>query len=151
MGKQFDAAARRRIVTALATGMLGTALAFAAGCGGDSRDVKRAGTTAAAAPTESTSTTAVRFRRERELFRTHCGACHTLADAGAHGTKAGGEALLDEIEPNRASTRNFIVNGYGAMPSFRKRLSRREIDALAFYVAEVDGCGNDSPIACDGD
>ena len=73
----------------------------------------------------------------REVFATAgCGACHTLADAGASGTVG---PDLDAAEPSADLVVERVTNGQGAMPSFAGSLSESEIAAVAAYVASAAG------------
>lgn len=65
-----------------------------------------------------------------------CGACHTLADAGATGIVG---VDLDETKPAALKVEQFVRNGSGQMPSFRGTLSAEEIEAVALYVQEATG------------
>ncbi len=150
MGKRLASRARRALALAAA---LVAAAALAAGCGGSGQTHTAAqpaggGTHTAAATTTQPGPTAA-VAHGRALFRANCAACHTLADAGAHGRKAGSESDFDEIRPNLSSVRNFLEHRFGAMPLFRDRLSRQQIDTIARYVATADGCGTRSPVECD--
>jgi mono/diheme cytochrome c family protein len=72
----------------------------------------------------------------RGLFKTNCGSCHTLADAGTSGTVG---PNLDDLKPNEATVRRQDLNGGGGMPAFKSILSAQQIDAIAKYVAAVAG------------
>ncbi|HEX4806898.1 MAG TPA: cytochrome c [Conexibacter sp.] len=150
MGKRLAGRARRAF--ALATALVAAA-ALTAGCGGSGQTHTAAhpagGGTRTAATTATRPAATPALAAGRTLFRANCSACHTLADANAHGRKAGSESDFDEIRPNLSSVRNFLEHRFGAMPLFRDRLSQRQIDVLAHYVATVDGCGTQSPIHCD--
>lgn len=173
MGDWLRSRAQRLAAGALA---LGVGAMVAVGCG-SSGSGSGSGTGAARSTAEHTATTARittaphpptttphpptttptsttpggdRLGAGRALFRANCAACHTLADAGAHGTKAGGESNFDEIRPNSSSVANFLEHRFGAMPLFRGRLSQAQIHALARYVATADGCGASSPTSCTG-
>ena len=61
-----------------------------------------------------------------------CGACHTLADAGATGTVG---PSLDAAQPSAELVVDRVTNGLGAMPSFAGELSDAEIAAVAAYVS----------------
>ena len=61
-----------------------------------------------------------------------CGSCHTLEAAGSR-SSAGPN--LDETDPGAALVREVVANGSGAMPSFRDRLTEREIRDVAAFVA----------------
>jgi cytochrome c6 len=65
-----------------------------------------------------------------------CGACHTLADAGATGAVG---VNLDEVKPAALKVEQFVRNGSGQMPSFRGTLTEEEIEAVALYVQETTG------------
>jgi cytochrome c oxidase subunit 1 len=63
-----------------------------------------------------------------------CGACHTLAAAGATGTVG---PTLDAAPIDAALVVNRVTNGRGAMPAFSDRLSEQEIGDVAAYVAQA--------------
>jgi len=63
-----------------------------------------------------------------------CGSCHTLAAAGAHGTIG---TNLDAHPPSRRSVVDAVTNGVGRMPSFKARLTAKQIGDLAAYVVAV--------------
>jgi mono/diheme cytochrome c family protein len=63
-----------------------------------------------------------------------CGACHTLKAAGSNGT-AGPD--LDQIRPTGAMVAMQVETGGSGMPSYRRSLTRAELDSLASYVAEA--------------
>ena len=74
----------------------------------------------------------------RQVFASAgCGACHTLADAGA--------SVQMRARPRRAAQPSAglvvqrVTNGQGAMPSFAGRLSEDEIAAVAAYVSSAAG------------
>lgn len=155
MGKWLGRRARR---LAAITAMAAVTATLAAGCGGSGSDASHVQSTArtgATRPATIAKTTpagglsTADLQRGRSLFRASCGACHTLRDAGTHGTRARGEAVLDPIHPNVSSVKQFVSHGYGGMPSFRGKLTPEDIDLLARYVATVDGCGTRSPTSCD--
>jgi len=72
----------------------------------------------------------------RSVFKTNCGSCHTLADAGTTGTVG---PNLDDLKPNEATVRRQDMNGGGGMPAFKGILSTQQINALAKYIASVAG------------
>ena len=73
----------------------------------------------------------------RQVFASAgCGACHTLADAGASGTVG---PDLDAAQPSADLVAERVTNGQGAMPSFAGRLSGDEIAAVAAYVSAAAG------------
>jgi mono/diheme cytochrome c family protein len=129
-------------------GALAAVLVLVAGCGGSGGGGKSPATHTTAAKTTAASNVGARYPRQRAFFKQNCAACHTLADVGATGTSAGGEADLDAIRPNISSVVNYMKRGLGKMPTYKGRLSPREIEAVATYVAAVDGCGIRSRTEC---
>ena len=67
-----------------------------------------------------------------------CAACHTLADAGATGTVG---PNLDEVKPTLAIAVDRLLNGKGAMPSFKGQLTPAQLAAVAAYVVKATGAG----------
>ena len=65
-----------------------------------------------------------------------CSSCHTLKAVGSHGSVG---PNLDRLKPSVAAVEHQVTNGGGGMPSFRDRLSTREIHALAVWVARAAG------------
>lgn len=73
----------------------------------------------------------------KSIFATAgCGACHTLAAAGATGTVG---PNLDQAKPSKELAIDRVTNGQGGMPSFSGQLSEAQIEAVATYVAENAG------------
>jgi cbb3-type cytochrome c oxidase subunit III len=73
----------------------------------------------------------------KDIFLTAgCTGCHTLKDAGAHGTIG---PNLDEAKPPKSLVVQRVTNGRGAMPSFKDRLSKQQIDAVASYISSAAG------------
>jgi mono/diheme cytochrome c family protein len=71
----------------------------------------------------------------RIVFTTKgCTACHTLADAGATGTVG---PNLDEVNPTLGIAVDRLLNGKGAMPSFKSQLSTKQIADVAAYVVKA--------------
>ncbi len=71
----------------------------------------------------------------KEVFTSAgCGACHTLADAGASGAVG---PSLDESKPDLALVLDRVANGQGAMPSFQAALSDEQIQDVAAYVVQA--------------
>jgi cytochrome c553 len=65
-----------------------------------------------------------------------CGACHTLAAAGASG-KVG--PSLDDAKPDAAHVVEVVTHGKGAMPPYKGRLTDEQIRDVAAYVAQSAG------------
>jgi mono/diheme cytochrome c family protein len=73
----------------------------------------------------------------KQVFETAgCSGCHTLKDAGATGTVG---PDLDTLKPSKATVARQVETGGGAMPSFKGRLTDKQIQAVAGYVASVAG------------
>jgi mono/diheme cytochrome c family protein len=65
-----------------------------------------------------------------------CVACHTLADAGSTGTVG---PNLDDAKPPATLVVTRVTNGAGAMPSFKDKLTEKQIEDVAAYVSSVAG------------
>jgi cytochrome c553 len=65
-----------------------------------------------------------------------CVSCHTLADAGASGTVG---PNLDEAKPSAELVVERVTNGKGVMPSFKGKLSEKQIQDVAAYVSSAAG------------
>ncbi|MBJ7458457.1 MAG: c-type cytochrome [Thermoleophilaceae bacterium] len=72
----------------------------------------------------------------KSLFKTNCGSCHTLADAGTSGTTG---PNLDTSKMALAAMVTQIEKGKGGMPAFGGTLTPEQIDLIAKYVEEVRG------------
>lgn len=91
-------------------------------------------------PTEPGSPSATTSARAKSLFRERCSRCHGVDGRGK--TTLGeiveapdftDAAWWDETK-NEKRFVNSITGGKGQMPSFGKKLSKRDIGALANYV-----------------
>ena len=67
-----------------------------------------------------------------------CKNCHTLKAAGAKGTVG---PNLDQLQPSSALVSKQVRNGGGVMPSFKGKLSPKQIQDVADYVSSVAGQG----------
>jgi mono/diheme cytochrome c family protein len=63
-----------------------------------------------------------------------CGSCHVLADAGSTGVIG---PDLDQSQPDLALVIDRVLNGAGAMPSFREQLDDQQIADVAAYVVQA--------------
>lgn len=70
------------------------------------------------------------------LFKTNCGSCHTLADAGTAGTTG---PDLDQLKPSEAIVDKQVTKGGAVMPAFGGTLSKEQIAEIAKYVSSVAG------------
>lgn len=65
-----------------------------------------------------------------------CQNCHTLKAAGAKGTVG---PSLDQLQPSSALVSKQVRDGGGVMPSFKGKLSPKQIQDVADYVSSVAG------------
>ncbi|MBJ7354556.1 MAG: c-type cytochrome [Thermoleophilaceae bacterium] len=70
------------------------------------------------------------------IFKTNCGSCHTLADAGTVGTTG---PNLDQRKAPLARVLKQVTNGGNGMPAFGGTLTPEQIKLVSEYVAKVDG------------
>ena len=68
-----------------------------------------------------------------EVFnnKARCGACHALQAAG---TKGDIGPNLDQLKPQKEILITTVANGIGVMPAFEDILTKKEIEAVAYYV-----------------
>jgi mono/diheme cytochrome c family protein len=66
----------------------------------------------------------------------NCGACHTLAAAGASGQVG---PNLDSLRPGYEQARSKVENGGGVMPAFKNDLSAQQIRDVSAFVATRAG------------
>jgi mono/diheme cytochrome c family protein len=73
----------------------------------------------------------------KKVFETAgCAGCHTLKDAGATGTVG---PNLDQAKPPLSLVVQRVTKGAGAMPSFKGKLSDKQIADVAAYVVKATG------------
>lgn len=72
----------------------------------------------------------------RELFRTFCGGCHTLAEAQTAGTKG---PNLDRERPDCEDALEAMRGGEDDMPSLARALTSEQMMKIAVYVAQATG------------
>jgi mono/diheme cytochrome c family protein len=65
-----------------------------------------------------------------------CTGCHTLQDAGSHGTIG---PNLDQAKPPLSLAVKRVTQGAGAMPSFKGQLSDKQIADVTAYVVTKSG------------
>src|SRR6266511_4759623 len=63
-----------------------------------------------------------------------CGGCHTLSAAAAKGQVG---PNLDELKPDASTVAHQVRVGGNGMPSFRSKLSARQISLVADFVASA--------------
>ena len=71
----------------------------------------------------------------RVFVRAGCGGCHTLSVAGTHGSVGPDFDTSERL--SFAQIRRQLDLGVGGMPSFRGRLTPRQEDAVARFVADA--------------
>jgi cytochrome c6 len=71
-----------------------------------------------------------------ELSQPTCAVCHTLEDAGASGQIG---PNLDQLKPDAQRVAAAVTNGVGVMPAQEDNLTDEQIQAVAYYVAQVTG------------
>ncbi len=121
----FARAARLGLITLAAA----SALAAAGGPSAAQDNSKSAATP----PASSDGGDAARIAEGKEIFADYgCGACHTLADAGAAGGV--GPALDGDTNLSQDLIIDRVTNGQGQMPAFGDQLSQDQKAALAAYV-----------------
>jgi mono/diheme cytochrome c family protein len=65
-----------------------------------------------------------------------CGACHTFSAAGSSGTVG---PNLDQLKPDAARVATQVTNGGALMPSFKSRLTTKQIADVAAFVSQNAG------------
>jgi len=124
--------------------LCGTLMVVAGGCGADRPRLVHA--------TQTPVARHDRFDYARGLFRQLCGGCHTLADAGTHGTRKdleeSGVATIVHTRSAKIGLARYAIlvgeDGRGsgvAMPAWKGVLSDRQVEALSAYLGAVVGKG----------
>ena len=72
----------------------------------------------------------------KSIFAANCASCHTLKAAAATGTIG---PNLDDLKPSFARAKKQVINGGGAMPPFKGKLTDAQIDAVARFVSQFAG------------
>lgn len=70
----------------------------------------------------------------KSAFKTNCGSCHTLSDAGTSGTVG---PNLDGSSMSVKAMITQIAKGGGGMPAFEGTMTDEQIEKLAEYIDEV--------------
>ena len=99
--------------------LAGGLLLIATGCGGGEKSASPSVTTANAAGA-------------KVFVTARCGSCHTLQGARAKGTLG---PNLDQLRPSADRVARQVENGGVGMPSFRGKLSDRQISDVAEFVS----------------
>ena len=72
----------------------------------------------------------------KSIFATNCASCHTLKAADATGTIG---PNLDDLKPSFIRAKKQVISGGGGMPPFKGKLTDKQIDAVARFVANFAG------------
>ena len=126
----------------MAVALAGAAVAVGiAGCGSDSKTSDASTPPAASTPTPAATTPAVPAAGDATAGKAFfssagCGGCHTLKAAGTSGAIG---PNLDNLAPEVEQVVTQVTNGGGGMPAFGGKLSDKEIQDVAAYVADSTG------------
>jgi cytochrome c6 len=154
----------RRVLTLAGLLAIGAAAFALAGCGskgtvaplpetveGPAPTTTTTTTTTATTPTTPTTTTATTTTTtttttplpagdatagKAVFLSAGCTACHTLKAANASGTVG---PNLDDVKPDAARVIDRVTNGKGVMPSFKDRLTPKQIADVAAFVSQNAG------------
>ena len=75
------------------------------------------------------------FQAGAQVFKeAGCGTCHTLAAARARGQVG---PNLDQLGPDAGTVARQVQQGGGGMPAYADRLTEKDINAVADYVAQA--------------
>ena len=69
-----------------------------------------------------------------EAAEPKCGICHALRDAGTTGEIG---AKLEDIQPDAQRVAQAVRNGLGVMPRYDDKLTKEQIEAVAYYVSRA--------------
>ncbi len=105
-------------VSLRASFLVGAAVIALSGCGGDDKP--------SASPTNAPGA--------KVFTDAGCGNCHTLSAVEATGTVG---PDLDQVKPEKEKVARQVTNGGVGMPSFSDKLSAKEIDDVAVFVADA--------------
>src|SRR5213079_554267 len=72
----------------------------------------------------------------KAIFQANCASCHTLKAAAATGTIG---PNLDQLKPSEPRAQHLVEVGGGVMPAFKGKLTDRQIQAVAKFVADSAG------------
>ena len=72
----------------------------------------------------------------RGLYGEHCASCHGRSGGGGQGPQLSAGVVIANY-PNISDQVAVIADGSGSMPSFAKRLSQADLEAVTRYTREV--------------
>jgi mono/diheme cytochrome c family protein len=103
----------------------------AVGCGGG--DDNGGGSDTAAAPATTAPSGSGDAAAGKEVFASAgCGGCHTFSAAGSNGSVG---PNLDDAAPSFDHVVTQVTEGGGAMPSFKDKLTEKQIQDVAAFVS----------------
>jgi len=73
----------------------------------------------------------------QQIFNSNCASCHGAAGGGGYGKKLAG--TVEATYPDIADEIAVITNGKGSMPSFGRKLTPEQIEAVALYTRWLPG------------
>jgi mono/diheme cytochrome c family protein len=132
---------RRRTFIALATLLVAVGLLVAA-CGGKVVSPLPSKPTVGTLPTVQKETLPAAYKGgdatagKQVFLSAGCTGCHTLKDAGATGTVG---PNLDQAKPPATLVFTRVTKGAGAMPSFKGKLTTKQIADVIAYVTKATG------------
>ena len=97
-------------------------------------DVDATDTTTTAAPDDGSGTTApVAAPDGAAIFDSRCASCHGSAGQGSNGPKLADGRVVERF-PDLADQIAVVTDGRGGMPSFERKLTPEEIEAVVEYT-----------------
>lgn len=103
----------------------------AVGCGGG--DDNGGGSDTTAAPATTAPSGSGDAAAGKEVFASAgCGGCHTFSAAGSNGSVG---PNLDDASPSFDHVVTQVTEGGGAMPSFKDKLTEKQIQDVAAFVS----------------
>ena len=118
-----------------AAGLAAAGALLLSACGGDEEQTQPA-QTQQGPPAETPPAETQQAANGQQIFSQNCSSCHTLAAAGANGQVG---PNLDDLRPDEETVVRQVFDGGVGMPAFGDRLSDKEINAVARFVAQNAG------------
>jgi len=73
----------------------------------------------------------------KTVFKSKCGSCHTLADAGTHATSSTPGPVLTDLHVSAAKVEQEIFGEGSAMPMMASVLTQQQINDVVAYVVQA--------------
>jgi cytochrome c oxidase subunit 1 len=134
--RRRPAAVLEAVVVLIALLFAATAATIAFFLGRETAPTKQVTVPAPATSTPAPPSSGDAATGKRVFASAGCGACHTLAAAGAAGNVG---PNLDEAKPPASLVIDRVSHGKGAMPSFADQLSNAQIQNVAAFVSTSAG------------